>query len=218
MASSLRRMGVRVECDLALLRERSARGSLLILRGGDERLERPAGVVRLRGARARVDVDVSPVARIEGGEKIVADRRRNGEVYLCAWPRPERIGERSARELTSPTRDPNDRAHELRDQDDGGKLHPSRGMGGQSQARRYPPCQLNNAGFAVDSQFDELYERQRRLDREVGGVAGVSLGGGAGKSATGVALARLEVVCGRDDGAFERVRSVLRRRTWEGER
>lgn len=74
------------------------------------------------------------------------------------------------------TRDASDRAHNMRDAD--GLLVPgSRVIG--ATPRRYPRHQMAGT-VANDSSFDGLYERQRRLDREFGEVAGVSYAAGGG--------------------------------------
>lgn len=184
---------------LARLSKMSRAGVCARMLGGDE------------SAFARIGPATRPRGVVVGGRKAVADRQRNNEVYLCAWPRPETAGEAACYQLTVATRDPADRAHVHRG--DGGLLSPARGLP-EARARRYPMCQVNNAGLGVDSQFDELYERQRRLDREFGGVAGLSIGGGAGRSATGVALEALAVRCGRDERMVE---SIVRPRTRGGD-
>lgn len=190
--------------------------------GGLERLSRLSGAgacARLLGgdeSRVLARIGRGAVVRREVGaavetKRVVADRARNGEVYLCAWPRPEDEGEAACRRLTVATRDPYDRAHSKRG--DSGLLSPARGLP-EARARRYPAVQVNNAGLGVDSQFDELYERQLRLDREFGGVAGLSLRGGAGRSASGVAVEALQVRCGGD---VRHVAAILRPRTHGGD-
>lgn len=82
----------------------------------------------------------------------------------------------------TPTRDPADRAHGVRGAD--GRLlpagvgkHPARKYPNPAvafqgvKARVYPRCHVNGAGLGVDSQYDGLYEAQRRL----AGIPGLGL-------------------------------------------
>jgi hypothetical protein len=87
------------------------------------------------------------------------------------------------------TRDVADRAHDDRDSD--GLLLPGAVAAG-ARARVYPRHQMTSRGVAHDSAFDELYERQRWLDQQVGGVVGVSYacGGGANAGSTAAAIIR----------------------------
>ena len=108
-----------------------------------------------------------------GGVGEVVNRRLNGRVHLTV-----RAGH-------VPTMDPDDAAHLIRmggsgGSGAGGALMPARLVGSAAKRREYPPSQINLAGLAVDSQFDELHRRQRALDGTLGVVKGVSHRGGAG--------------------------------------
>lgn len=134
----------------------------------------------------------------------VPARRMNGLVHLTAAPGHVR------------TSDPADSAHLLRMSGggkDGGMLMPAGMAGPAAKRREYPPSQVNLAGLAVDSQFDELHERQRSLDRVAGGVAGISFARGGGAT-VGAAVASVLRRAG-DEGA--RRIADGNRRVWDGE-
>jgi hypothetical protein len=130
----------------------------------------------------------------EPGE--IPNRVRNGLVFTTAYP--QKLAKDAARRATVATVDPHDRAHLSRscfELLENGARVPS------AVPRRYPPCQVNGAGLSVDSQFDDLYERQRRLDEELGGVAGVSFSAGGGATMAGKVHRALD---GVDDSRRER--------------
>lgn len=127
---------------------------------------------------------------VNGGSTAPRDpvARSNLRTLLCAYPT---LDHPQAAELTHATRDPSDRAHDVHD--GAGMLVQAARLNGQARARRYPPAAMTSRGVAFDSAFDELYERQRWLDRELGGVAGVSYSCGGkenGGSLSAVALER----------------------------
>lgn len=89
----------------------------------------------------------------------------NADVYLNHGPGDD----------TVPVRCPHDRAHSIKDSMD--NLVPAkRLLGRETKPRRYSACNVNGAGLSIDSQADALYEMQRRLGRELGGVEGVTPG------------------------------------------
>lgn len=92
----------------------------------------------------------------------------------------------------APTRDAADAAHDDRDRD--GLLVPAAVAHG-ARPRLYPEHQMTSRGVAYDSAFDELYERQRWLDAEVGAVPGVSYACG-GAANGGSASAEVVRRCG----------------------
>lgn len=90
--------------------------------------------------------------------KAVGDRQANKrEVMTCM-----------ARERSIPTADQSDRAHDVRDEADGGLLMPS-GKVPNARPRRYPKCYMVGpvgAPVSFESAADDLYERQRWLASE----------------------------------------------------
>ncbi|HRI53577.1 MAG TPA: hypothetical protein PLW65_25710, partial [Pseudomonadota bacterium] len=123
-------------------------------------------------------------AKSAAASQAAANRSRargNAAVYPAAFPQPDlppslvrgRVGLAEALARTIPTRDVNDQAHAERDED--GLLLPAREVGAAlTTPRRYPESHLNGRGVAIDSAFDELYERQKWLERDVGDVPGLS--------------------------------------------
>jgi hypothetical protein len=165
--------------------------------GGDESVLGVLGdprVVRLllraggesQGAASRLEGFLAGARGGGGGGEHGGEARgrvgcENARVFLCAWPPADSP---QVHELTRATADVCDRAHNVRDGREGpggGWLVSAAKLGAQARPRRYPEAQVNVRGLAVDSQFDELYERQLRLDRELGGVAGVSYSQGGAK-------------------------------------
>jgi hypothetical protein len=180
--------------------------------GGDESLLSVLGdarvVRRLRGEMAGAEgfalvLEEDRDRKGAGGGNVM--HRANARVFLCAWPPADHP---QSRELTVATSDRCDRAHDVRVGGAGGLLISAAQLNSEAKPRRYPPCQVNVRRLAVDSQFDELFERQRRLDRDVGGVAGVSYAQGgreSGGSASGVALKQAVWRIG-DEEVYKRLR------------
>lgn len=152
--------------------------------------------------------DASAPAQAGGG-----DRSANGRVYLAAYPQPGQsvvpvlmvaqgrsrkclraMSRDDAEAITLPTTDPHDRAHETRDESDGNFLASAAGLGPDGATpRRYPPSHFNGRGVALDSSFDELHERLKWLEREVGEVAGMGVGSASSnqrEAVRGLALKR----------------------------
>lgn len=104
---------------------------------------------------------------------------RIGKVIVVSAPTGTRFAsENSRRRLTCAapgtrlveTRDPYDRAHLEFGAD--GLLLPAARRGGRKvrgRAREYPASSMTAGGVSIDSVFDETYERERRLDREING-------------------------------------------------
>ena len=141
-----------------------------------------------------------------GGVGEVVNRRLNGRVHLTV-----RAGH-------VPTMDPDDAAHLIRmggsgGSGAGGALMPARLVGSAAKRREYPPSQINLAGLAVDSQFDELHRRQRALDGTLGVVKGVSHRGGAGVT---VAAAVARVLDRRSSEGVRRL-AAGDRTVWDGD-
>lgn len=137
-------------------------------------------------------------------------RERNASVFLCVWPTSDTP---RAQLLTRATKDMSDRAHTIRDDD--GLLMPAAHVEGQARPRRYPESQMTGRGVAFDSMFDELYERQRKLDDELGGVAGISYGcGGRENGGTVSAMYQVERMSG---GRARIARAIIERRVTSNE-
>lgn len=110
-----------------------------------------------------------------GASKAPMRGRGNATVYLAAWPPADHP---QALELTRPTPDKFDQAHGERFPEghpEAGLLVPATRAGQAARPRRYPECHFNGRGVAIDSSFDELYERLKWMERELGGVAGMSV-------------------------------------------
>ncbi len=101
-----------------------------------------------------------------GGSRSTDDH--NAREVICGR---ERLGDPAFEAALVPTADPADRAHLCRA---GSVLLPAHVFvrGGRAvenrvlaaRPRRYPAHQVNGVGLAVDSQFDDLHQRQIRLE------------------------------------------------------
>ena len=143
--------------------------------GDDSTTSAIIGTVLLGGTEARRLRKRAKKPRSARVAARVRDQPRNGHVYLT-WPFAPGPME------TLSSRDPFDRAHDIKSAD--GLLVPSAKKRARSAARagvlpgskprRYPECLLNSRGVAFDTVADETYERQQRLERELGEVHGIT--------------------------------------------
>ena len=90
------------------------------------------------------------------------------------------------------TRDLSDRAHDQTEVDTHGArmLVPAAKLGGTARPRRYPAHQMTSRGVAFDSAYDELHERQLRLDGVVG--VGKRRGGRGGETTAEASRAEID--------------------------
>lgn len=171
---------------------RAAPGKLL---GGDERNPSMAPYSRATFKAAGVLPTATDQSKRTRTEPMRG--RGNATVYLVAYPRPDDgVSKGDAEAQTRATRDVHDRAHQMRD-DQTGMLLPAAGLNGHATARRYPPSHMNSRGVAVDSQFDELYERLLWIEREIGDVPGMGRTSAMSNAAESIEAAARKAGSGR---------------------
>ena len=163
--------------------------------------EKPAGGHALKltrkERRRRAAELASGLAASRESSKRCPHELANQQIYLCVSPREgavvvigrsggrgpgvkikgKALDRKGAEARTVATRDPADRAHDIRDQDN--FLVSATGLDDRhARARRYPRSQMTSRGVAFDSAFDAWHERRLRL----GGVSGLGVRERAGGS------------------------------------